>query len=104
MPSSNKIEQGRWLAPGSSEVSLESGLAKTLGLKLGDKMTFDVAGQQVEAAVSSTRRVDWDTMRVNFFAILTPAALAAMPQSWLTSFYLPPEQAAVLPALVRDPC
>ncbi|NMK49158.1 FtsX-like permease family protein, partial [Achromobacter sp. Bel] len=102
MPSSNKIEQGRWLAPGSSEVSLESGLAKTLGLKLGDKMTFDVAGQQVEAAVSSTRRVDWDTMRVNFFAILTPAALADMPQSWITSFYLPPEKAAVLPALVRE--
>ena len=53
-------------------------------------MLFDVAGQQVEAAVTSIRRVDWDTMRVNFFAILTPAALADMPQSWITSFYLPP--------------
>ena len=65
-------------------------------------MTFDVAGQQVEVAVSSIRRVDWDTMRVNFFAILTPAALADMPQSWITSFYLPPDKAAVLPALVRQ--
>ncbi|WP_175129785.1 ABC transporter permease [Achromobacter piechaudii] len=102
LPSSNKIEQGRWLTPGASEVSLESGLAKSLGLKLGDKMTFDVAGQQVEAAVTSTRRVDWDTMRVNFFAILTPAALADMPQSWITSFYLPPEKASALPALVRQ--
>lgn len=102
LPSSNRIEQGRWLQPGASEVSLESGLAKSLGLALGDKMTFDVAGQQVEAAVTSTRRVDWDTMRVNFFAILTPAALADMPQSWITSFYLPPEKASVLPALVRE--
>ncbi|MCZ8410733.1 FtsX-like permease family protein [Achromobacter dolens] len=102
MPSSNRIEQGRWLKPGSAEVSLESGLAKTLGIKLGDKMTFDVAGQQFEVAVSSTRRVDWDTMRVNFFAILTPETLADMPQSWITSFYLPPEKAQVLPALVRQ--
>ncbi|MCY1532116.1 hypothetical protein D9M68_673650 [compost metagenome] len=102
MPSSNRIEQGRWLAPGSAEVSLESGLAKTLGLKLGDKMTFDVAGQQVDVAVSGTRRVDWDTMQVNFLAILTPASLADMPQSWITSFYLPPEKAGVLPALVRE--
>ncbi|MCG3102367.1 hypothetical protein MAQ58_23555, partial [Enterobacter sp. DRP3] len=66
-------------------MSLESGLAKTLGIKLGDRMTFDVAGQQFEVAVSSTRRVDWDTMRVNFFAILTPETLADMPQSWITS-------------------
>ena len=102
LPSSNRIEQGRWLAPGADEVSLESGLAKTLGIKLGDKMLFDVAGQQVEAAVTSIRRVDWDTMRVNFFAILTPAALADMPQSWITSFYLPPGKEPVLPALVRE--
>ena len=102
LPSSNRIEQGRWLKPGAAEVSLESGLAKTLGIKLGDKMTFDVAGQQFEVAVTSTRRVDWDTMRVNFFAILTPATLSDMPQSWITSFYLPPEKAQVLPALVRQ--
>jgi len=102
LPASNRIEAGRWLAPGSAEVSLESGLARTLGIALGDKMTFDVAGQQVEVDVSSIRRVDWDTMRVNFFAILTPAALADMPQSWITSFYLPPEKASVLPELVKE--
>ena len=66
-------------------------------------MLFDVAGQQVEAAVTSIRRVDWDTMRVNFFAILTPAALADMPQSWITSFYLPPGKAGPAGAGARFP-
>ncbi len=102
LPASNRIEQGRWLRPGAPEVSLESGLARTLGVAVGDTLRFDVAGQQVEATVSGTRRVDWDTMRVNFFAILTPEALAGMPQSWITSFHLPPGKEAVLPALVRE--
>lgn len=101
LPSSNRITQGRWLDPaGQGEVSLEAGLAGTLGLKLGDRLGFDVAGQTVEVSVTSVRRVDWDSMQVNFFAILSPASLADMPQSWITSFHLPPGRADVLRELV----
>ena len=81
---------------------MESGLATTLGVKLGDKLSFDVAGQTVDVSVTSLRRVDWDSMQVNFFAILSPSALADMPQSWITSFYLPPDKAPVLRDLVRQ--
>lgn len=102
LPSSNRVETGRWLNPDKLEVSLESGLAKSLNLALGDTVTFDVAGQPVTVTVTGTRRVDWDTMRVNFFAILSPKALSNMPQSWITSFYLPPDKIAVLPALVHE--
>ncbi|WP_082887141.1 ABC transporter permease [Bordetella ansorpii] len=103
LPSSNRIEQGRWMPPDSrNEVSMESGLATTLGVKLGDKLSFDVAGQTVDVSVTSLRRVDWDSMQVNFFAILSPSALADMPQSWITSFYLPPDKAPVLRDLVRQ--
>ncbi|WP_155271614.1 ABC transporter permease [Bordetella hinzii] len=101
-PEGNRMESGRWLDPAGQEVSLESGLAKSLGLSAGDKLDFDIAGQTVRVTVAGTRRVDWDTMRVNFFAILSPPALADMPQSWITSFYLPPEKAVLLRDLVRD--
>lgn len=97
-----RIEQGRWLRPDAAEISLESGLAKTLGLSLGDRLSFDVAGQLLTVEVTSLRKVNWDTMRVNFFAIMSASVLKDMPQSWITSFYLPPEKVALLPALIRE--
>jgi putative ABC transport system permease protein len=99
---SGRIEQGRWLRPDAAEVSLESGLAKTLGLSLGDRLSFDVAGQLMDVEVTSIRKVDWDTMQVNFFAIMSASVLRDMPKSWITSFYLPPEKVAFLPTLIRE--
>lgn len=102
MPSYNRLDDGRWMAPDSKEVSMESGIARSLNLKMGDKLTFDIAGQTVDVTVTSLRGVDWDTMRVNFFAMLSPAALADAPQSWITSFHLPDDKAQLLPRLVHD--
>lgn len=93
LPAANSIEQGRWLDPAAAEVSLESGLAETLHLSVGDVLTFDVAGQQIDVTVAGTRAVDWDSMQVNFFAVLSPAVLEDLPQSWITSFHLPADQA-----------
>ncbi|OZI39484.1 ABC transporter permease [Bordetella genomosp. 1] len=101
-PEGNRLVTGRWLDPAAHEVSIESGLAESLGLKVGDRLRFDVAGQTTDVTVAGVRRVDWDTMRVNFFAILSPPALADMPQSWITSFHLPPDKVPVLRGLVRD--
>jgi len=78
-----QIVAGRDFNAARSEVSLEIGLAKSLGLKLGDMMEFDVAGEKVRLEVTSLRRVDWDSMRANFFAITTPAALKDAPQTWM---------------------
>jgi putative ABC transport system permease protein len=71
---------------------MESGIMKTLGLKLGDSLTFDVGGQVVSAAITSVREVEWDSMQVNFFVIFPTALLKDMPQSWITAFYLPAGQ------------
>src|SRR5690606_17495087 len=75
LPASNRITEGRWLDPRRSELALESGLAQTLGVGVGDTMTFDVAGQSIEATVSGLRKVNWDSFEANFFALLSPAAL-----------------------------
>jgi putative ABC transport system permease protein len=90
VPEPRQIVAGRDLDPKAHEVSLETGLAKSLRLELGDTLEFDVAGESVKVLVTSLRRVDWDSMRANFFAILTPAALADAPQTWMTAFHLPP--------------
>ncbi|CAM4009577.1 FtsX-like permease family protein [Bordetella bronchialis] len=101
MPSYNTLAAGQWMPPDSREVSMESGISQTLGLHMGDKLTFDIAGQPVDVTVTSMRGVDWDTMRANFFAMLSPSVLADAPQSWITSFRLPAGQPELLPRLVQ---
>jgi putative ABC transport system permease protein len=83
-------------------VSLEISLAKSLGLKVGDMLDFDVAGEKVRLEVTSLRRVDWNSMRANFFAVTTPAALKDAPQTWMTAFYLPPDRITVTQELVKQ--
>lgn len=91
LPETNEIVAGSWYkdAPGVAEASVEQGLAKTLGLKLGDVMRFDMAGLPVEAKVTSLRKLEWGSMRANFFVIINPAAMANAPTSYMTAFHLP---------------
>ncbi|RPH62133.1 MAG: FtsX-like permease family protein, partial [Burkholderiales bacterium] len=98
LPEHNRIAAGRWFAPDAREVSAEQGIMKTLGLALGDELGFDVAGEIVTARLTSVRRVAWDSMKVNFFMILSPAALADRPQTLITA-YRQPESS---PGLDRD--
>lgn len=102
LPAANRVASGRWLNPDVPEVSLEAGLADSLKLSVGDELTFDIAGQHVKAIVAGTRSVDWDSMQVNFFAVLSPAALETLPQSWITSFHLPADKQALPRELLRE--
>ena len=71
-------------------------------MRLGDTLTFDIAGTPVSATVTSLRKVDWDTFNVNFFVIAPPGMLEQHPASYVTSFHLPPGNSALLAALVRE--
>ncbi|WP_338765955.1 FtsX-like permease family protein [Massilia sp. METH4] len=104
LPSQNRITAGKWYgdAPGSAEASVEEGLAKTLGLKLGDTMRFDIAGSPVEAKITSLRKLEWGSMRVNFFVIINPRAMEDTPQTWITAFHLPKQFTALGTRLSRD--
>jgi len=102
VPDVTQLTSGRELDPEAAEVSLEAGLAKSLDLHLGDTLEFDVAGQPVKVLVTSIRRVDWDSMRANFFAILTPAALKDAPRTWMTAFHLKADQTTLVQNLIAS--
>ena len=95
LPQGNRITSGQWISGDTPQISLEMGIAKTLKLQLGDQMTFEVAGEKITAPITSLRKLDWGSMRVNFFVILPPAQLKALPQSWITSYYQSPQQSAL---------
>ena len=93
-PAHNRVTAGRWFdarGAGESEISMEEGLGRTLGLKLGDAVTFEIAGEPYSARITSLRALKWDSMKVNFFFVGQPAALERHPTSWITSFLVLPE-------------
>jgi len=81
---------------------MEDGIARALDIKLGDVLTFDAAGNRFSAEVTSLRKVDWDSFNVNFFLVAPPGLLEQQPVSYVTSFYLPPGNVALLNALVKQ--
>ena len=96
-PAHNEVISGAWFGPRELEsggLSVEEGIAKSLGWKIGDRLTWQVAGRSFEAPITNLRKLDWDSMRVNFFVITTPKLLEGFPASYVTSFHLPDAQAA----------
>ncbi|YCI80713.1 ABC transporter permease [Enterobacteriaceae bacterium] len=84
-PSHNPITAGSW-PPKAGEVSMDQGLATRLNIGLGDSVTFTGDTQDFTARVTSLRKVDWESLRPNFYFIFPQGALDGQPQSWLTSF------------------
>ena len=95
LPPGNRLTEGKWISGDGPQISMEVGIAKTLKLKMGDELTFEVAGEKITAPITSLRKLDWGSMRVNFFVIMPPAQLNALPQSWITSYYQAPNQEAL---------
>ncbi len=94
LPSGNSIIEGSWWSAqpddGLPGVSVEAKVAQSLKLKLGDHLTFTVAGANREARVTSLRSINWDNFQPNFFMIFQPGTLKDLPATYLTSFYLSP--------------
>jgi putative ABC transport system permease protein len=88
-PPHNQVVAGRWQPEEAGAVSVEEGLAKTLGLKLGDTMLFDIGGIRSEARITSLRKVDWGSMRANFFVIYPVSRLADVPSTYMGAFRAP---------------
>jgi putative ABC transport system permease protein len=92
LPPGNPVVAGRWTPEEADGLSVEEGLAQTLGLKLGDRLAFDMAGVVQEGRITSLRKVDWGSMRVNFFVLFPRSAMADAPVTWITAFRAPPQR------------
>ena len=106
LPGTNRIAAGKWFdgATGvAAGISMEQGIADSLKLKLGDTLTYDIAGAPVTARITSLRKVDWDSFRPNFFTLFAPGVLESMPQTYLGAARIPEgaQSAAWLSALVQ---
>ncbi len=102
LPKGNELVQGDWFGQGARSVlSVEEGIAKTLDIHMGDTLTYDVAGSQFSARVVNLRKVQWDSMQVNFFVIAAPGMLEEYPASYITSFYLPQDKAHAANVLIK---
>jgi putative ABC transport system permease protein len=102
--SDNKIVGGKWWTKddfGKPLVSIATEYQEELGLKLGDKVRFDIAGETLEVAVASVRKVQWDSFHPNFFLVFAPGVLDSATGTYMTAVYLDTEQRRSLVDLVR---
>jgi putative ABC transport system permease protein len=88
----NRITAGRvWEGrPAAPELSVEAEFAQRLGWKIGDRITFDVAGEPFTARITSLREIDWESFKPNFFVVASPGALDGYAASWITAVHVPP--------------
>ena len=102
LPAHNRVVAGQWFASGAGgEISIEEGIAKTLNVALGDTLTFDIAGRTAKGKVTSIRKLDWDSMHVNFFVIFPTATLSTMAQTWISAFHLSDAQVPLASQLAQ---
>jgi putative ABC transport system permease protein len=106
VPEGSTVTAGTWWGKdykGPSLVSFEGDIAKKLGLKLGDQVTVNVLGRNVEAAVANLREVKWESLALNFIMVFSPNTLSAAPHNLLATVRLPPGTAHAAEAdMVRD--
>ncbi|CAK1727773.1 putative ABC transport system permease protein [Vibrio crassostreae] len=100
LPEYNEVLEGSWTQ--EHGVSVESDVAKQLGLKIGDELSFTINSQNVSAQVNSIRKVEWREMKPNFYFIFTPDVLSSIPSTWLVSFRLEEQHNQMLNELSRN--
>jgi putative ABC transport system permease protein len=92
-PPHNRVVAGRFVADETDGVSVEEGLAQQLNLRMGDTLTFDIAGMPVTRRITSLRQVDWGSMRVNFFVLFPDTAMPDLPISFISAYQAPVDAA-----------
>lgn len=103
IPSHNEVVAGQWWgSEAQAQISMETGIAQTIGIKLKDVLTFRSGSQQVELQVANFRKVDWSSFKVNFFAIANPGQVDILATTYITSLYLDKQGTDLLNALIKQ--
>jgi len=100
----NQLIAGSWWTPadtGKHLVSISTEYQEALHLQVGDKLSFDVAGEPLTVQVASIRKIRWDSFRPNFFLVFPPGLLDGAAGTYMTSVFLTPAQRPALVDLVR---
>ncbi|TLY75740.1 MAG: FtsX-like permease family protein [Gammaproteobacteria bacterium] len=100
----NRLIAGRWWTAadfGKPLVSLATEFQESLGVQVGDHLSFDIAGDALEVTVASIRKVKWDTFQPNFFIVFPPGVLEGAAGTYMTSAYFTPGSARSLAQLAR---
>jgi putative ABC transport system permease protein len=99
----NRVVAGRWWPTNDdAEVSVEVDFARDLGMNLGDRIEFDIAGEQLEVKVTSLREVQWDSFNPNFFMVFPPGLMSDYPLTYISSVYVDRERRGDVLELVRS--
>ncbi len=101
----NKLVAGKfWPANhvGALEMSVEEGFAETLSWKIGDVVSFDIAGQPLSAKITSLRKVEWESFKPNFFVVISPGGLEGFSASYISAMHVPKNKLTVMDDLVRQ--
>lgn len=101
----NKLVAGQWWRDGDGggpRVSVESGFADSLGIKLGDRITYEVSGIPITATVSSFREVRWDSFRPNFFMVFSPGVLDDVAGTYISSVHLDADKRSIMGDFYRN--
>jgi putative ABC transport system permease protein len=103
IPPGNELLAGQWWEPGTDArlVSVESEFAERFGMEVGDTLSFLVGAQPLEATVASIRKLEWQSMRPNFFLVFPPRTLVDYPATFMTAFHLDPDNKAFLNRFIR---
>ena len=101
-PAQNEIIDGEWFSESATgEASIEESMLARLDVKLGDTLTFLIGAQSFDAKITSVRKVNWATLKPNFFIILSPDVLANFPATYISSVRIETDQKRDFSELLR---
>ncbi|KAA1155610.1 FtsX-like permease family protein [Pseudoalteromonas sp. FUC4] len=102
VPDQNEVTQGAWFGENATaEASVEESMLERLDVEIGDTLTFLIGSQSFDAKITSVRKVNWATLKPNFFIILSPDVLADFPATYISSVRINPDQKRDFSQLLR---